>query len=47
MTETHRHPVVELVEDILRNDNNVNPIFYELENKGTLKEYNKKYGIEE
>ena len=47
MTETHRHPVVELVEDILRNDNNVDPKFYELENKGTLKEYNKKYGIEE
>ena len=47
MTETHRHPVVELVEDILRNDNNVDPRFYELENKGTLKEYNKKYGIEE
>lgn len=46
MTKTHRHPVVELVEDILRNDKNVDPVFYELENRGTLSEYNKKYGIQ-
>ena len=45
MVETHRHPVVDLVEDILRNDKNVDSRFIELENRGTLETYKEKYGI--
>ncbi len=44
LTEVQRHPVVEMVESILRN-HEMDERFEELENRGTLSEYNKSYGV--
>lgn len=46
LTEVQRHPVVEMVESILRN-HDMDERFEDLEDKGTLKEYNKQYGVVE
>ena len=44
LTEVQRHPVVEVVESILRN-HEMDERFEELENRGTIAEYNKQYGV--
>lgn len=45
LVEVQRHKVVELVEEILRTNDNIDQRFINLENKGSLLEYNKQYGV--
>lgn len=45
LTKVQRHPVVEVVESILRTSDNVDQRFIDLEKKGDLKTYNESYGV--